>query len=418
MNTNNKKNSFKFEFISKCQICNSKKITPFYSFGYHPTVNDFAITNALNPNVNYFPLDLLICRNCELVQLNVIINSKTIFPDNYAYRSGTTKVLIENFHDLKKDIIKRKILNKRDLVIDIGSNDGTLLDNFKNNAVILGIEPTNVSKIANKKGIKTLKKPFNYNLSKSIVKKYGKAKLITATNVFAHIEDIHSVMKAIKTLLKKSGLFVSESHYFFDLIKTLQYDTVYHEHLRYYSLRSLSKLFDLYNMEIIDVKKIKTHGGSIRVYTSYKGMYKVSNNVKKLLKNESKGIDLQKLIKKFVSRVNLSKLKINNILIQKKLKGKKIVGISAPSRSSTLINFLGLDHNIIDYICEIDGSLKIGKNIPGTQIPVVNEKILFKDQPDFAIIFSWHIYNELINKIKKKGFKGKFIIPLPEPKII
>lgn len=236
--------------------------------------------------------------------------------------------------------------------------------------------------------------------------------------MFAHIEDIHSVMKAIKTLLRKDGLFVSESHYFFDLIKTLQYDTVYHEHLRYYSLRSLSKLFDLYNMQIIDVKKIKTHGGSIRVYTSYKGNYKVSKNVKKLLKNEPKGIVLQKLIKKFVSRVNVSKLKINKILIEKKIKGKKIVGISAPSRSSTLINFLGLDHNIIDYICEIDGSLKIGKNIPGTQIPVVNEKILFKDQPDFAIIFSWHIYNELINKIKQKGFKGKFIIPLPDPKII
>tara|TARA_B100000989_G_scaffold110487_1_gene81053 strand:+ start:3602 stop:4876 length:1275 start_codon:yes stop_codon:yes gene_type:complete len=413
----NYKNNFKFEFISKCQICNSKKITPFYSFGYHPTVNDFALTNSFNPKVNYFPLDLILCKNCDLIQLNIIINSKTIFPDNYAYRSGTTKILIENFKNLKKNVLKKNILHKKDLVIDIGSNDGTLLENFKDYN-ILGIEPTNVSKIANKNGIKTIKKPFSYDLSKIIVKKYGYAKLITATNVFAHIENVHSIMKAIQKLLKKDGVFISENHYFFDLIKTLQYDTVYHEHLRYYSLRSLSKLFISYNMEIIDVQKINTHGGSIRVYTAYKNNYKISKNVKKLLNLEPYGNKLNKIIKNFTLRVNRSKLQINNILYQKKLKGKKIVGISAPSRSSTLINFLGLDHNIIDYICEIEGSLKIGKNIPGTQIPVVNEKILFKDQPDFAIIFSWHIYKELTSKIKKKGFRGKFIIPLPKPKII
>jgi len=413
-----KYDNFKFEFVKKCQLCNSKKIQAVHSFGFHPTVNDFLITNDLHSKINFFPLKLLFCKECELVQLNVIINSKTIFPENYAYRSGTTRILKENFNKLKNEIELKKLLKLNNFIIDIGSNDGTLLSNFKGKYKILGIEPTAVSKIANSKGIKTINKQFNYDQAKNIKKKYGKANLITATNVFAHIEDIHQVMKSIKLILKKDGVFISESHYLFDLISTLQYDTVYHEHLRYYSLRSLKKLFSLYKMEIFDITKIPTHGGSIRVYSSLKGKYKISKNVIKLLKKEQTGRKFEKKLLNFSRNISISKLKINSLIYKYKLMGKKIVGISSPSRSSTLINYLGLDHNIIDYICEINGSLKIGKNIPGTNIPVVDENILFKDQPDIAIVFSWHIYKELVKKIKKKGFKGKFMIPLPNPKII
>ena len=304
------------------------------------------------------------------------------------------------------------------MIIDIGSNDGTLLSNFKDKYKTLGIEPTDVSKIANLKNIKTINKQFNYKLSKKISKKYGQAQIVTATNVFAHIEDIHKIMKSIKMILKNDGVFISESHYLFDLISTLQYDTIYHEHLRYYSLRSLRKLFSFYNMEIFDISMIPTHGGSIRVYTCLKGKYKISKNVKKYIDKEETGIDFEKKLLNFSNRIAISKLKINSLIYKYKSIGKSIVGISSPSRSSTLINYLGLDHNIIDYICEIKGSLKIGKNIPGTNIPVVDENIIFKNQPDIAIIFSWHIYKELIKNLKKKGFKGRFLIPLPEPRII
>ena len=171
-------------------------------------------------------------------------------------------------------------------------------------------------------------------------------------------------------------------------------------------------------MEIFDISMIPTHGGSIRVYTCLKGKYKISKNVKKYIDKEETGIDFEKKLLNFSNRIAISKLKINSLIYKYKSIGKSIVGISSPSRSSTLINYLGLDHNIIDYICEIKGSLKIGKNIPGTNIPVVDENIIFKNQPDIAIIFSWHIYKELIKNLKKKGFKGRFLIPLPEPRII
>ena len=414
----NKIINFKYNFVKKCQLCNNVNLVGIHSFGFHPTVNNFLKTGTDNARVDYFPMELLLCKKCELVQLNVIINSETIFPKNYAYRSGTTEILRDNFAYLRSQIDSKKLLYNEELIVDIGSNDGTLLSNFNNNYRILGVEPTGVAKIANSKGIKTLNRIFDNKTADIILKKFGKAKIITAANVFAHIADIHKVIKSILKILDKDGVFISESHYLMGLINTLQYDTIYHEHLRYYSLRSLFKLFQLYNMEIFYAERIPTHGGSIRVYASRKGKFKISNNVKKIINTEYSGKKLLIKLNDFSKNISLSKLKINQLIYSNKLRGKKIVGISAPSRSSTLINYLGLDENIIDYICEKKGSLKIGKNIPGTNIPVVLEDRIYKDQPEIALIFSWHIASDLIKIFKKNGFQGKFLIPLPKPRII
>ena len=248
------------------------------------------------------------------------------------------------------------------------------------------------------------------------MKTYGRAKVITATNVFAHIDDVNNIVKLIKSTLKEDGIFVSESHYLLPLIKTVQYDTIYHEHLRYYSLESLNYLFKKHKLEIIDVKEIPTHGGSIRVYAARKGYFKVSNNVKKQLKKERQNLTSKNLVI-FKKNVVNSKLNLFSILEKIKKKNKTIFGVGAPSRASTLINYLGLDHDVIDCVLEINGSYKIGNYIPGTKIPILNENILKKKKPDYLILFSWHIKNELKKNIKKKGFKGKFIIPLPKPRV-
>ena len=406
----------KSKTIDRCQISGSKDLKSVLSLGYLPPVNKLKKINSLLHEDTFYPADLMFSSKSKLLQLSTIVDKEILFPKEYPYTSSTTKILRENFKELYKDCKKIVNFSSKDLVVDIGSNDGNLLNNFKNNHRVLGITPEKIGKLAIKKGINTLIRYFDQSTSKFVLNKFGKAKIITATNVFAHIENVNMLMKNILKILKEDGIFISESHYLVSLIKTNQYDTIYHEHLRYYSLSSLKYLFQKYGLEIIHAKKINTHGGSIRVYASRKNKFKVNKSVQKILNFEKKFINW-KTFHNFKKSVVSSKLKLYSILKKLKDKGNKIYGIGAPSRASTLINYVGLDENIIDCVLEIEGSYKIGNYIPGKKIPILSEKKLYKDPPDFVVLFSWHISKELKFNLKKKGYKGKFIIPLPYPKI-
>ena len=402
--------------VLKCQISNSKKLKSIIFLGYLPPVNTLRKLNKVSIEEKSFPAELLYCPKSKLAQLGLIVNKKILFPYEYPYTSSTTKILRDNFADLYREVTKKFTLNKKDMIIDIGSNDGNLLTNFKNKHRVLGITPEKIGKLAIRKGIPTIIDYYDKKIVKKILKKFGKAKIITATNVFAHIDNINSVIKLILKSLKNDGIFISESHYLLPLIKDVQYDTIYHEHLRYYSLNSLDFLFKRHGLEIIHVKEIPTHGGSIRVYASRKGRFKVNSSVKKQFLLEKKYLNWKKFVQFRKKTVN-SKLKLYNLLNSIKSKNKTVYGIGAPSRASTLINYVGLDQNIIDCVLEIKGSYKINHYIPGTKIPILDEQKLFRDKPDYVILFSWHIANELKNNLKKKGYKGKFIIPLPTPRI-
>ena len=406
----------KSKTIDRCQISGAKDLKSILSLGYLPPVNKLKKINSAPREDIFFPAELVFSPSSKLVQLNTLVNKEILFPKEYPYTSSTTKILRENFKELYKDC--RKIINitSKDLIIDIGSNDGNLLSNFKNSHRVLGITPEKIGKIAIRKGIPTLIRYFNKSSANLVLQKYGKAKIITATNVFAHIENVHELMKNILKILDNKGIFISESHYLVSLIQTNQYDTIYHEHLRYYSLKSLKYLFEKYGMEIIHAKKINTHGGSIRVYAARKNKFKIIKNVLKILNFEKKFLNW-KTFNSFKKNVVDSKLKLYEILKKIKSKNKKIYGIGAPSRASTLINYVGLDENIIDCVLEVDGSYKIGNYIPGKKIPILSEKKLYSDPPDFVVLFSWHIASELKLNLKKRGFKGKFIIPLPSPRI-
>lgn len=402
--------------VTRCQISNSKKLNSIIFLGYLPPVNTLRKINSTPVEEKSFPAELLYCNTSKLAQLGCIVDKKILFPSSYPYTSSTTKILRDNFADLYKDLKKIVYLEKQDLIIDIGSNDGNLLKNFKNNHRVLGITPEKIGKLAIKKGIPTIIDYFDKKTSKKIIKKYGKAKIVTATNVFAHIDNINEILKSIIRTLTHDGIFISESHYFLPLIKDLQYDTIYHEHMRYYSLQSLNYLFKKNKLEIIAVKEISTHGGSIRVYAARKNYYKISKNVKTQINKEKKFLNKKKFIE-FRTKVVMSKVQLYNLISNIKKAGKKIYGIGAPSRATTLINYIGLDQDLIDCVLEIDGSYKIGHYIPGTKIPILNEKILVKNKPDYLILFSWHISEELKINLRKKGYKGKFIIPLPSPRI-
>jgi len=404
--------------VRECQICNNGKLDSILFLGYLPPVNQMPKVGERPYEQLAYPAEILYCSKCHLVQLGLIVDPEILFPPEYPYTSSTTKILRDNFAELAEECKTIIDLGKEDLVVDIGSNDGNLLSNFKNDHKVLGVTPEEAGKLAIEKGIPTIIDFFNEISVEKIKKEQGKAKIITATNVFAHIENINEITKLIMDLLTEDGVFISESHYLLPLVETLQYDTIYHEHLRYYSLHSLKYLLEKHGLEIIHAKQILTHGGSVRVYATRKGKYDVKDTVKKLLEKEKEVVLSKEKLLDFKDRVVLSKLQLYSMLLDIKKQGKKVYGIGAPSRAITLINYVGIDNGIMDSVMEIKGSHKIEKYIPGTLIPVVEESKLFEDQPEYALLLSWHIADELASKLKEKGFKGDFIIPLPKPRIL
>jgi len=405
--------------VECCQICGHAPLENVLSLGYMPPVNQMVPIGQVPRQQPWFPTNLFYCSECELVQLGLAVDPVIIFPPEYPYTSGTTKLLRDNFADLQRESAAMLKLGSDDLVVDIGSNDGTLLSNFqKGGHKVLGIEPTDVGDIANSRGIPTIKRYFGPQAANEVKSKHGAARVVTAANCFAHIEDVHAIVDGIEAMLAPNGVFISESHYLIPLLDTLQYDTVYHEHLRYYSLHSLKYLLEMHGLEVFHARPIPSHGGSIRVYAARRGAYPVQDSVAKMLAAEPRGDAMRKRLAAFSRDVMLSKLRLYSLLRDLKEKGARIAGISAPSRASTMVNYVGLDEGIIDYVCEIPGSLKIGKCMPGTQIPVVDESKLFEDQPECAVIFSWHIADELAPKLKAKGFRGQLITPLPVPRVL
>lgn len=393
-------------FVKKCQICGSTNLDQTLSLGYMPPVNQM-IRIGERAQHDWLPTDLLYCNDCTLVQLGVIADKETVFPRDYPYTSGTTKLLRDNFKNLQTEC-ETMLGLRRHLVVDIGSNDGTLLAEFQAaGQTVVGIEPTDVAKIAAKKGITTVQSFFDKQAADAIINKFGKAKLITMTNCFAHIEDVHQAIENVKRLLAPDGVFVTESHYVLDLLNGLQFDAIYHEHLRYYSLRTLEKLFLMHDLHIIHDKHIPTHGGSIRVYVSRQPGATAATNVEP--------VNVRPRLAKFAHDIRQLKCRALIELATCKMAGYRIVGLSAPSRAATLVNYFGLDEDIIDCVYEVKGSLKIGRYMPGTQIPICDEKELFEEiEPDTCVIFSWHIADELVPKIRQRGYRGNVLIPIPD----
>lgn len=405
--------------VETCQICDASDLEPALFLGYLPPVNQLRPIGQRPIQQPAYPAQLLYCPKCRLVQLGLIVDPNILFPPDYPYTSGTTRILRENFQELCTEARDLLALTPDDLIVDVGSNDGTLLTPFKAAGHrVRGIEPSRVGELANERGIPTFISFFNTEAANRVRAQDGSATVVTATNVFAHIENVHDILEGILTLLGDRGVFITESHYLISLVETLQYDTVYHEHLRYYTLQSLQYLFDMHGLEVIHAKRIPTHGGSIRVYASRRGARPRRATVEGVLAAEDHAkVDLSALAD-FRNRVVFSKLDLHALLSAVRKAGERVYGIGAPSRASTLINYVGLDAGIIDCVLEVKGSLKIGKYMPGTLIPVYEESRLFEDQPEYALLLSWHIADELIPKLKQKGFAGRFIVPLPQPHIV
>lgn len=409
-------------FKNSCRLCKSKSLFTFLDLGNQPHSDEFKKKKELNQETVFFPLQLCSCNKCGFKQLSYVVSPKKLYQNNYPYDSSNTEIGRKHFNELANTICKQFNLKTKDLVVDVGSNVGILLKGFKKNGCkVLGIEPAkNICKIANKQKIKTINSFFDKKTVNQIVKRYSRAKVITATNVFAHVDNLDQFVDNVKNLIDKNkGIFIIEAPYFLDLYKNLEYDTIYHEHLSYLSIEPLKKFFNKKGLEIIDVMKKSIHGGSIRLIISIKGNYLIKNGVINFIKNERKmKLNNKYNLIKFSERVKNNRFQLVKKLEKLKSQRKKIALLSAPAKGMTLINYAKIDKDIVDFATE-KSKIKIGLYTPGGNIPVLKDKELVTKKIDYAVLLAWNFSREIIKNnlsFLKKG--GKFIIPIPKIKII
>jgi len=405
--------------INNCQICGSSKLIEVMNIGDQPLANSLIKSITESNDVKKYPINIIRCAECTLLQLDYIVDQKKVYHPDYPYLPGITKTVDNEQKELSDYIFKEFDLKNNDLVIDIGSNDGSLLKHFKTKGLKgVGIEPTNIAKIANKNGIE-IQSFFNKEIAENVIKEHGKAKVITCTNVFAHMSTLGDVMDGIVKLLDDEGYFCFENHYIIEILEKVQYDTFYHEHLRTYSLISLVKLFEMYNLNLFDAQIVSRYGGSIRCIVSKKKQKK-SERLQSLI-NKEKVLLIDNSLKtydNFVSNIISSKNDLINKILELKSQNKKIIAKSCPARAVVLLNYCGLNNTHLNYIAEQPTSLKLNYFVPGTGLKVISDDILKDEEPDYILLLAWHLSEPIINKWKNRGLKSKFIVPLPKVKVI
>ncbi len=408
--------------LKKCRLCKSKRMFKFLDLGFHPPSDQFKNKLHLDTPTTYYPLKVFSCKSCGFKQLNYVVEPEVLYQDNYPYESSITKAGKKHWYEFAETVFRDYKLKKKDLAVDIGSNTGVLLSGFKKKKCrVIGIDPAkNICKIARKRGIPTINSFFNSKAVNTVLRKSGKAKVITGTNVFAHINDLDSFMRNIKKLLHNDeGILVIEAPHFLHLVKSLEYDTIYHEHLSYITVLPLIKFFKKFNFEIINILQKDIHGGSIRIFISKAGNFKVDKNVKKICNLEKKEkLNSKKILTKFEKRVIENRFNLVSLLTKLKKSNKKIIALSAPAKGMTLLNYSKLDCDYLEYATE-KSSIKQGLYTPGVNLPVFSDDKILKTKPDYALLLAWNFSKEIIknnNKYLQKG--GKFIIPIPKVKIV
>jgi len=390
----------------KCKIT-KLPIEPFLSFGKMPIANGFLNKNEFNQEF-FFDMEIGFSEKCSLFQLKDHPTPEQMFNSKYPFFTGSSEVMKLHFQNYA-NFLKKNYIKKQSKIIEIGSNDGTFLDNFKDaNLDYIGFEPSsNVAELANKKGIKTINSFFNLN-SLDLIKGFvGQTDVIFAANVICHIPDLIDLIKTIDKLLSKDGVFVFEEPYLGSMFKKTSYDQIYDEHIFMFSGTSVQKIFDLFDMELIDLIKQETHGGSMRYVISRKKKRIVSPNVSKILDEEKKN-NLDNMESCFLFKKNCenSKIKLNNTINKLNAGGKRIVGYAATSKSTTILNYCGIGPKMIEYICDTTKE-KIGKYSPGMHIPIVSVDHFRKDNADIAYLFAWNHKTEIFAKeelfIKNNG---------------
>lgn len=388
--------------LLQCQICGCGDLREIVDLGSQPLCDALLSPEDLHkPEVSY-PLRLMQCRECTLAQLDYVVDGKEVYPATYPYRAGISWTVVAAHKEMAADIVRRY---GPGFCVDVGSNDGTLLLQLQAlGCDVLGFEPTNIAAIAKSAGVPTVQEFFCEHSPRG-----KRADVITFTNVFAHMANLGDVMRGVTQMLAPDGVLIVENHYLLDILQRNQFDSIYHEHIRTYTLRSLITLFEQYGLQVFDVERKPRYGGNIRVHVGRRGNRRVSLAVGELLNVEiENGVYTDSAWRAFRSRIYEARDAFRTYV-----RTHDVIGCSAPGRASTLLNFFGIDRHDMPFTGEIDGSLKIGKFLPGCRIPILSNRNLVSGRAESVALLAWHYAAEIKARLRREGVESRLVVPLP-----
>lgn len=404
-----------------CRMCGAGRLERYLDLGHMPPADQFLRFDQLVEPTIHYPLEVYLCLDCGLSQLGYVVSPEILYQDEYPYEASTTRAGQQHFRAFAASVAGRFGLGEEDLAVDIGSNVGVLLAGFAAEGLrVLGIDPAaNIAAIAVERGIPTIADLFTQTVVERVVAEHGRASVVTATNVFAHVDDLDELMLALDVLLTDDGVFVVEAPWHANLLHRLEYDTIYHEHLSYLAIRPLEPFFERFGMRLFDVQEVDIHGGSIRIFIDRgrRPVERLTLDARVRREEQVGSYDVERL-GDFARRVRGNRSELRALLHDLRGDGKRIVAVSAPAKGMTLLNYCRLGTDTLEYVTE-KSPLKIGRFTPGMHLPVVGDDELLATRPDFALLLAWNFADEIIDNLRayREG-GGHFIVPIPTPRII
>jgi SAM-dependent methyltransferase len=404
-----------------CRLCHSRNLRSFLSLGPTPLANAFLKSPEEFDREPAYPLDVCFCADCTLVQLSDVIAPEVLFR-HYNYVTGTSDAIAAHNIEYAAAMASRLALQSEDLVVEIASNDGSLLKCFKPYGVrVLGVEPaTNIAAIAREAGIATVNQFFNAALAPMLLREYGPARAVIGNNVLAHVDDPQDFLAGCKQILAPDGLISIEVPYLDDLLARLEYDTIYHEHLSYFSVRALMRLCEQVGLVIAGIERVPVHGGSLRMLAGHREYFSEHSSQAWLMVAEEAARDLDQFARyeRFARDVAAHRRALCDLMHSLRAYNKTVAGYGAPAKGNTLLNYCGIGTDLLPYTVD-KSSLKVGRYTPGRHIPVLPVSTLLERQPDYVLILAWNFAAEIMAQQQAYHDRnGKFIIPLPAPQIL
>ena len=407
----------------KCRHCGTDLVLPLIDLGSAPPSNAYLTEKTLKAPEKWFPLKVLVCSECWLVQTDDYAGAEELFDGDYAYFSSFSTSWLTHAEQYVADMIDRFNLTVESHVIEVAANDGYLLQYVKAKGIpCLGIEPTaSTAAAAKEKGLEIVEEFFGIELARKLVSMGKQADLTAANNVLAHVPDINNFLAGFAHLLKPNGVATFEFPHLMQLVKHTQFDTIYHEHFSYLSLTAVNQIFDQNGLQVFDVQELSTHGGSLRVFAQRKdqGQHQVNTAVGELLTRESKaGVMTEAYYADFQQRANRVKHDLMDFLIKAKREGKKVIAYGAAAKGNTLLNYAGIRSDLLPFVVDRNPA-KQNKFLPGSRIPIVEESMIRQEKPDYVLILPWNLRQEVteqLNYIREWG--GKFVTAVPNLEIV